>query len=453
MNISAIKHQIELTLKHLESHLALANVHMVDYFTKNAFVTHIPQQIRDESSKYGYQETIKAIYTQQTEHLPALNMYIQKSRELTLKNTTVCMSMAQFKNKLNELGGQEASSLKLDIFMKPKKSHEVEMLSGAVAALRDISHTSHLIDIGDGKGYLSSMLALHYQIPVLGVDASEINTNGAVNRANKLSKVWNGVVTNLKTRETSINCYKQITKFVDEKVDFPELISNIFLQKTDQIGLIGLHTCGNLTPTCLKIYNECDAIRTICNVGCCYHHLTEEEFAKNQNNKIGFPLSALLKDRKCTIGRGARMVAAQSIERILDSKYEPSRSIFYRALFEIIKNQHSRADCFKEKQVGRFRKPIPLFLDYVHKASKRLEMPLEVSESYINGLLVEFEHRSYEMDLFYLIRAMLAPVVESLIILDRVLFLLENEHYNSFIVQFFDPVLSPRCYGIVSIKK
>ncbi|ERL89579.1 hypothetical protein D910_06944 [Dendroctonus ponderosae] len=424
---------------------------MVDYFTKNAFATHIPHQIRDESSNHGYQDTIRAIYAQQTEHLPALNMYIQKSRELTLKNTTVCMSLAQFRNKLNELGGQEASSLKLDIFMKSKKSHEVEILSGAVAAIRDLSRTSHLIDIGDGKGYLSSMLALHYQIPVLGVDASEINTNGAVDRANKLSKVWNGVVTNIKTRETSINCYKQITKFVDEKVDFPELISNIFLQKSDKIGLVGLHTCGNLTPTCLKIYNECDSIRTICNVGCCYHHLTEE-FPKAPSNKIGFPLSAFLKNKECAIGRGARMVAAQSIERILDSKDQPNRSIFYRALFEIIKNQHSQAECLKEKQVGRFRKPIPLFLDYVQKASKRLEMPLEVSETYINALLAEFEHRSDEIDLFYLIRAMLAPVVESLIILDRVLFLLENEHYNSFIVQFFDPVLSPRCYGIVSIK-
>jgi len=241
---------------------------------------------------------------------------------------------------------------------------------------------------------------------------------------------------------------------VDEEVDFKELISNIFLEESHGIGLVGLHTCGNLTPTCLKIYKEFSDIKSICNVGCCYHHLNEE-FSDNKmfKNQIGFPLSVLLKEKRCVVKRGARMLAAQSIERILEKQERPSKTMFYRALFEIIIEQSSRKQDIQDRQVGRFRKGSPNFLDYVQKAAKRIDFPLEMSEKDINSLYINFEHRTDEMDLFYLIRAMLAPVVESLILLDRLLFLLENNFNNSYLVQLFDPVVSPRCYGIISIKE
>ncbi|CAH1128051.1 unnamed protein product [Ceutorhynchus assimilis] len=437
--------QIKQISEHLEMYLPLANVHMVDYFTKQVFFEYTPKNIREEASNYGYKNIIEAIYSQETDIFPCINQYIEKSQEFTLKNTKLCMSFDQFKETLQTLGCNEITSLKLDIFMNAKKSHEVEILSGIAAAIKTLSKTSHLIDIGDGKGYLSSMLALHHKIPVLGVDASEINTNGAVDRANKLSKVWNGVVSDVKTRETSISFYKQVTKFVDEKVNFAELIENIFLQKSNRLGLVGLHTCGNLTPSCLKIFKASDEIKSICNVGCCYHHLTEE-------GQLGFPLSEFLKKQNYVIGRNARMIAAQSIERILHKKERPSRAMFYRALFQIIIETNSRKDELKNKQVGRFRKESPNFLDYVKKASKRINMNLELSDDDIRDLYSQYEHRIDEMDLFYLIRAMLAPVVESLILLDRLLFLYENSFKNSFLVQLFDPVVSPRCYCIVSIK-
>ncbi|XP_066152350.1 probable methyltransferase-like protein 25 [Euwallacea fornicatus] len=446
INKCAIAQQIEKTIQHLESHLALANVHMVDYFNNDIFIKHVPKNIQEEVNSCGFHNAIQAIYDQETEHLPNLHQYIQKSRQLCLKNTLICMSFDQFRTRLEKLGSKQISHLKLDVFMKPKKSHEVEVLSGVVAAVNNIAETTHIIDIGDGKGYLSSMLALHYKIPVLGVDASEVNTNGAVNRANKLSKVWNGVVTNVHTHKTSIDLYKQITKYVDETVDFKELVSNIFLETSGRIGLVGLHTCGDLAANCLKIYNKHNDIKMICNVGCCYNHLTEHL----GKERIGFPLSNLLREKKFKLNRGARMVAAQSIERILHLKERPSKTIFYRSIFEILIQQSPSA--VKKTQVGRFRKKSPNFVDYARRAAKRINLPLEQSDKDISTVYSKFEHRQDEIDLFYLLRAMLAPVVESVVLLDRLLFLYENEHNESYLVQFFDPVVSPRCYGIVSIK-
>ncbi|KAF7283958.1 hypothetical protein GWI33_022781 [Rhynchophorus ferrugineus] len=435
----------------------VSNVHMVDYFTKNVYCDFISDDLRTEALQYGLKKAVEAIYNDNTESLPILHSYINKTKQLTLKNTNVCMNFLDFQNSLQKLGCYNISQFKLDVFMKPKKSHEVEMLSWIASAIREISKTTHVIDIGDGKGYLSSMLALHYKIPVLGVDASYINTNGAVDRAKKLSKVWNGVVTHNKTRDTTINLYKQITKYVDEKVDFQQLISNIFLEEANGIGLVGLHTCGNLASSCLRIFNNNDSIKTICNVGCCYHHLTDEfEPQTNKNNynlsQIGFPLSQYLKKSKVVLGRGARMVAAQSVERILHNKESVGKSIFFRSLFEVIIENIESSRSSEERHVGRFRKECCTFVDYVEQAAKRIKLNVTMSEEEINELYNSYEPRIDEINFFYLVRCMVAPVVESLILLDRLLYLFENGHQQSFLVQFFDPVISPRCYGIVSIK-
>lgn len=47
-----------------------------------------------------------------------------------------------------------------------------------------------VVDAGDGKGYLSSHLALKYKIKVLGVDAQSNHTNSAINRLGKLEVIY-----------------------------------------------------------------------------------------------------------------------------------------------------------------------------------------------------------------------------------------------------------------------
>ncbi|KOB76262.1 Uncharacterized protein OBRU01_05389 [Operophtera brumata] len=52
--------------------------------------------------------------------------------------------------------------------------------------------------------------------------------------------------------------------------------------------------------------------------------------------------------------------------------------------------------------------------------------------------------------LFYLVKLCLAQVVESVILLDRIVYLYENDFNNVYLVKLFDPVLSPRCHSIVA---
>lgn len=47
-----------------------------------------------------------------------------------------------------------------------------------------------IIDAGDGKGYLSSRLALEYGYKVLGIDSNQSNTESALKRNRKLQVIY-----------------------------------------------------------------------------------------------------------------------------------------------------------------------------------------------------------------------------------------------------------------------
>ena len=50
------------------------------------------------------------------------------------------------------------------------------------------------------------------------------------------------------------------------------------------LGLVGLHTCGNLASSSLRLFIANPKVNFLCNVGCCYH-LLEEEYSRNTFNQ------------------------------------------------------------------------------------------------------------------------------------------------------------------------
>ena len=69
--------------------------------------------------------------------------------------------------------------------------------------------------------------------------------------------------------------------FVDNN---PSLIG--YNVSCERVGVIGLHTCGDLAPSSLNTFLQSPGAALLCNVGCCYNHLTSE----------GFPLSQHVRD-------------------------------------------------------------------------------------------------------------------------------------------------------------
>lgn len=423
-------------------HYEIINCHMVDYFIDSAYEKAVSQELREEITGLGYSETIKVLMNVSKEKsTPLLSNFVKSCERLYLHNLNdVCINRDVLKGKLSAHGYKEVEGTNLKIFVSPKKSHEVRILSGLCASLNSLARSSHLIDIGDGKGYLSSVLALQYKFSVLGIEASQKKTKGAIDRLEKLTKNWK------EARGTNNGLYKQVTQYVNLDTDLTELVNETFECHPSSLGLVGLHTCGDLGPNSLRLFTSNKCIKTICNVSCCYHLLTEQDCS---NQSWGFPLSRHLEQKQFRLGRFARMLSCQSIDRILYKKETPSKILLYRAILQVFlyRNQLDLS-----RHVGKVSKEPETFENYASEALKHLGYNKSADCEELKELYGVYEKSRGEFNVFYLMRCLLAPVVESLLLLDRLLFLYESGHEHAYLVRLFDPVVSPRCYGIIALK-
>lgn len=168
-------------------------------------------------------------------------------------------------------------------------------------------------------------------------------------------------------------------------------------------------------------------------------------------------MSAHLRDQRFALGRNARMLASQSLERTVAARELPGRSLFYRALLEVLVAER-RPELGNCVQVGRMKGVDALrFGEYVAKCVRRLgadALPVDVAEVERReaDLLAEYGLQQRRMELFYLVRQTFAPVLETVILLDRLLYLKECGVEEAHLVQLFDPVVSPRSVAVVALK-
>ncbi|KAF7731670.1 hypothetical protein EC973_008840 [Apophysomyces ossiformis] len=313
-----------------------------------------------------------------------------------------------------------------------------------VAAVEGISRA---VDLGAGQGYLSRTLAFQHQMNVLAVDASEIQTCGAKRFDEKAAKAL--------ALSTELH---HITETMT-----PENASDI-LSKWSNSGeawlVCGLHACGDLSSLMLRLFAESKELRAVVNVGCCYHFLTE-------NSKIsGFPMSQYLQRQSYKLGSTARMLACQAPSRWLDRKSESLKAFehhFFRTLLQFIMVEKGLASATSAPIIGRLNKKTDFvsFPVYVQAALKRLNLPInaispEESEMYYN------KYKSEDVDkkiaILWTLRALLAPVLESIILVDRWLYLKEvvsdssNPSSGVWMWPLFDPIASPRNVVMMAIK-
>lgn len=50
--------------------------------------------------------------------------------------------------------------------------------------------------------------------------------------------------------------------------------------------MVGLHTCGDLAPSTLRLFTAKSEIKAVCSVGCCYHLLSEEHETEKGTTKF-----------------------------------------------------------------------------------------------------------------------------------------------------------------------
>lgn len=484
----------------------LANCHLVNFITEDLWGTCVPEELKNEIEYVGMDCALNSFWDCKVDAVPSmvhLGKYLMESNSMSTGGMNdICLSLSDLRDKFISWGTSHSTIPQLNQFMSPKKAHEVEIMSQLISALSRVAGTSHIVDVGSGKGYLTSLLALHHNLKVLGVDSSSVNTHGATKRTQKLQKAWKPALKKLEkpqTEKTQIRhgkhwkakmqaessssqnqelsetenndssdgvfaLYKQATAYISEETDLAALVDEHFgsHDSCSSILLTGLHTCGNLAPACLQLFVKEANVSAVCNVGCCYH-LLEEHFSQNPFPKSlpsdsehelyhGFPMSQYLLSKKFVLGRNARMLSAQSVQRISVKREVPIEPLFYRSLLQVLlveKCRHSLPD----GQVGRLASKCKSFPEYVSKALKKLGVTFEVSLNEIEGLYNSHQSYKQKLSVFFMLRAVLAPVIETIILLDRLLYLHEQGIADAHLVQLFDPVTSPRCYAVLAIKQ
>ncbi|KAM9334802.1 putative methyltransferase-like protein 25 [Symphorus nematophorus] len=580
-SLSEIQRRIDEVRRFLCVTLSIANAHTVEFYTQDVwsrFTAVEPQEVLTAVSAFSDQQRAPPYkerdqskttfgFCRDSNRLVDAHELLQAAQAHSLPGLPgVCMSRDELLRALRGTREDAGAELPPDEFMNSKKSHEVQSMSEVVACLARRCGVKQVIDVGSGKGYLSSFLSLRYGLHVYGIDSSSTNTHGAQERNRKLKKFsrayqkhskaaaaraalgeatdslqeeleeiikpgMNGDVLyrdgaagaasqeeeevliglsdvdpavethsepnaepeelflsalsldaiqttsprvppgqlsadererrkreNLerkarnRTENGAGNVFSPLTSYVTAETELRELINEL-----EDAVMVGLHTCGDLAPSTLRMFVAKTELAAVCSVGCCYH-LLSEEFDPSATQECfsgvcGFPLSQYLRLQSWFCGRNARMSACLALERVSLGQGIQMESLFYRAVLHVILRDHYGS--FKsEKRVGNVYSKAKSFVDYVRRALRRLEL----DESKLSDRDIQDYHDTYrprmdEMHAFNMLKVALAPCIEGLILLDRLCYLKEQEDLSfSALVQLFDPLLSPRCYAVIGLK-
>ncbi|KAI4333356.1 hypothetical protein L6164_018182 [Bauhinia variegata] len=250
--------------------------------------------------------------------------------------------------------------------------------------------------------------------------------------------------------------------------------------------LAGLHACGDLSVTMLKTFLECKDVKAVVSVGCCYN-LLSEECTGDAGFQCGFPMSQAVRSTGLSLGKSARDLACQSAERWRSLEMHDGLHNFelhvFRAAFQMVLSKHYPEVMMSTPSIGRkgkalrrrhqrrivesqlyLKEPIQSETDGVFCSAKETqalpcEMPSDVragcegtksDDKYslfedfcesalchlgikpsddinFQGIWKEAEPFAELIGPYWSLRAALGPLLETLILLDRLLFLQEQD--------------------------
>lgn len=238
------------------------------------------------------------------------------------------------------------------------------------------------------------------------------------------------------TRPVHLNI--KLTKTTNSEDFINKLKSSFKIKETSDFsfGIIGLHPCGDLAAILQKMFLNCKEAKFLNLVGCCYMKLSSE----------GYPLSKFLKNlTNSNLSYEAREISCHALEnysdRLMKLDYNYLKIHSYRAVLEKIivginpHLKHSGLKSVKYQNELTFR-------EYVLRTCENLD--IEISKEDLNGKFIQENIGKWKnVVVFYTLRLMFAPLVESVLLNDRMLYLLEEGSVCD-IKAIFDPAISSR---------
>ena len=409
---------------------------------------------------------------------PDLIEFIQMAHELALVRDSSTEEMVL--NKYAAIG------------MSDKKKSEIQSLALAIHQQAQKMGIKHILDLGCGQGYLSSVLALDFGYYVVGWDSDAQQIQSAQKRLDHIRSLYlksvhrNSSRVDVRQEEGigQISFEESEIQGKDIRILYEKLIKK---HPPAKWMLIGLHCCGDLSPNLIRAFCQSDGFSAMVNLGCCYQKLSEpyshsievhfrsrqivsrlptiedsvvfdnhvsssKPFESNQE-LCGFPMSKTVKSLDFVLGPHCTMVACQAAHRwgtFVSDIDESLKRLFYRGVFETIHltlTGHRIKRPLKKLGAEAYRSP----LGYTRAALMRIGYDGPIDEEWIQEQFVIDQDKKSRLAAIWMCRSILAQVVESLILLDRYLFVKER-NIDVDLVAMCDPAISPRNMSLVCSK-
>ncbi|KAL9654951.1 hypothetical protein ABK040_008741 [Willaertia magna] len=449
--------------------------------------------------------------------------------------------------------------------MNHKKKYEVILLSNFITNLAKNNYQT-IIDIGAGQGYLTQQIASDLflkenkkNINVYSIDCNECQTIGANKRIEKITNEINdkNIFNNYKAITSHISLKITENEFINRMNDYlqfnnencnhlnnnlnnhlkNELNNNLNNELNDKMLMIGLHCCGCLSSSMLKLFIKSNA-NAIVTLGCCYHkliepndyhciyHDKEKEINKhvndqynNENNEdnmmIGYPMSNFFKKNYLPLSNGGKSFACISNVKwssknskdlkeckeqflnksfrcalqyllfcLLDNNYELVNKLIIRQTCKTNSNTFGSFAYYTLQNVIKDNEDLlidklnlnilnkylinNLIIDHINNEDNNTSNNNEITEEIKNNeltinLLNKYYEKKFnpqpngiikEIECYWFLRSLLGPPIETLILLDRLFYLKEQENIKEAkLIRLLDPKESPRGVAIVAIKK
>ncbi|XP_070622756.1 methyltransferase-like protein 25B isoform X2 [Erythrolamprus reginae] len=358
--------------------------------------------------------------------------------------------------------------------LRPKKQHEVQRLAQVLKRLSELTGCRQVVDVGAGQGHLARFLAFGLQLSVTAVegDARLVTQAAKFDRALALELAKEQAKQQAPDRP-AVQGPSHVVGWVSPDTRWPEFVKLLHSGKAADdrslggadsarqppelretgagkeggragsglgpLLLTGLHACGDLSATLLRLFVASPDIAGITSVSCCYMKLSPG----------GYPLSNWVSGLPGhQLSYKAREGACHALEdyRLRLERDSPSlRTHCYRARLETL----IRAIDPAKKRLGVQAIPKThemTFEQYARQGLERVGMtprgPLEAASPAEQRRVV----------VFVSLALLLAPLVETLILLDRMIYL-QEQGFPCELVPLFNPALSARNLVLVSAKE
>ncbi|XP_034678886.1 protein RRNAD1-like [Vitis riparia] len=390
--------------------------------------------------------------------------------------------------------------------MNMKKKHEVEVLSAVVDSIANSVGADTIVDVGSGQNESRSTM----QLRCINLGSRSLNVPKTVT-CRVMSADMLKAVNEMLLYEDDVQRPQQIGQSVSQPshagLDKRRLPSLCDVDNESSFVLAGLHACGDLSVTMLRTFLECKEVKAVVSIGCCYN-LLSEEVCESSASQCGFPMSTGIKSAGLSLGKSSRDLACQSAERWSVMGKDAGLHNFelhaFRAAYQMVLYRYYPDVLITSPAIGRQGKALrrqqqrrnlesSLHPEKDDKAAFAMEKDslfqgISSDETTISDAInsvdkyslfekfcksglcrlglkplpdVNFKEVWEEAAPFaefigpyWSLRAALGPLLETLILLDRLLFLQEQgSSVEAIMLPIFDPVLSPRNVAIIAKKR